>query len=247
MIFKKTLKKVKNKAIQAVYKMHTSKYAGLKNMPDKNSIAYHSFLNLEDKVFDRTDFILNISKNKKILHFGFLDSPFLGKKIKSGELLHHRIKNVATKLHGVDIDEDGLREYRSITGDIDNSIFNVAEKDVNVDAYSMKYDLIILGEVLEHIMNPGLALKNIKKICENNDDCRVCITVPNAFSANGHAAASLGIETVHPGHYYYFSPYTIKKLLEDTGFKDIQLYMYHYPWAIISPGITRSGIIAVAK
>lgn len=246
-MFMKIIKKIKKAIIKFVYSRYMKKFLKRGETSDVELKTHHFFKDLENDVHDREDFILNISKGKNVLHFGFLDSPFLAQKIKDKNLLHCKIKEVASNLHGIDINSRDLEEYRLITGDSENSIFDVSKNDINIDSYCQKYDLIILGEVLEHIENPGLALRNIRRICRKNEGCKVCITVPNAFSANGQAAACLGIEAVHPGHYFYFSPYTIKKILEDTGFEDIRLHMYSNPNSIISSGITKSGIVAVAK
>lgn len=196
----------------------------------------------------REDYILEICKSKRVLHFGFLDSPFTKEKIKNNELLHTRIALVASYLYGIDIDADRLDEYRSLTGDCENCVYDVMHNSLDKSFFSQEFSLIILPEVLEHIENPGLFLKKIKLICELNSEAHLLITVPNAFSFEHFVSAVNDVELVHPDHYYYFSPVTLTRLATGSGFSDVKISLYaHESKTLNNPGITHNGIIALCK
>jgi len=210
---------------------------------DESSIFFHSLKDIMGHYFVRDEYLIELSKNKSVLHFGFLDSPFLREKIQQETLLHIRIGKQARYLWGVDIDEKSLKEYREITKDRNNCICDLQIEQQRKIKFS-GYDLILFPEILEHLINPGIALMNLHRISLANNRAQVCITVPNAFSRTGYAAALRGVELVHPDHYYYFSPITLQKILSDSGFINIKIYFYNH-FAGDSPGITHHGLIAL--
>ncbi len=194
-------------------------------------------------VVDKIDFIIALSKNKRVLHFGFLDSPLLAEKLAQNLHLHQKIKHHTRYLFGVDIDEATLQEYRALTKDNDNMVHDITQ-GAEVPSLVSGFDIILFPEVLEHMPNPGTALTHLRKLCVLNKNAQLCVTVPNAFAADGVIAALHDIELVHPTHYYYFSPVTLTKLLSDHGFTNIQLLFYGLGEA---PSLTKKGIIALCE
>jgi hypothetical protein len=195
---------------------------------------------------DRTEYILRISKGKRVLHFGFTDSPFTTARMKSGEMLHLKIKDVAKEAWGSDVDKGAINEYIKVTGDKNVFPIDVSEPIENIGKYKKNFDLLIFGETLEHVLNPGITLKNLAKICKVNGS-KLLITTPNAFSVFGFLAAWNGNEIVHPEHYYYYSPVTLTRLLTDTGFRKIKISLYTSEATKDTQGITGLGLIAISE
>lgn len=214
---------------------------------DADSIFQQPFMDLGESAEDRVQFILDKANGKRVLHFGFLDVPFMQERVQNGELLHSQLKEVSSFLHGVDIDHTALQEYRKFTKDQENSIMDVQDPEFDPKDYAKNFDLILFSETLEHVMNPGLALAGLRKIIEVNPDSQLCVTVPNALSHIHHKYAESGIELVHPDHYFYYSPHTLRKLLTDTGFRQVDIHLYVHPGQTIGPGITKSGVIGIAS
>jgi len=197
--------------------------------------------------FDRAAYLLALSRGKQVLHFGFLDLPLLEAKLVSGELLHTHLKEVALSLYGVDIDTRGLEMYRRISGDRENTILDIQDEGVDLSGLARNFEVILFPEVLEHLQNPGTALLNLHRLCRANGGSVLCVTVPNAFSVEGFVSALDGTEIVHPEHYYYFSPYTLRKLLADCGYKKVSLSYYASSHSMDSPGLTKNGLIALCE
>ena len=82
---------------------------------------------------------------------------------------------------------------------------------------SQKYDLICLRHVLEHLLEPKIILKKLKKILNNNG--KIFIEVPNfEFSK------PIGIETFFNFlHLYHFTANSICNILNQCGFKILEL------------------------
>ncbi|MGH7156943.1 MAG: class I SAM-dependent methyltransferase [Candidatus Saccharimonadales bacterium] len=211
-----------------------------------DKIFFHETIAPIAKPYDRTEYILKLCKGKRVLHFGFTDSPFTEERIKNNEILHLRIKGGAKDLWGTDIDKAAIKKYSGITGDKNVFPLDISKPVKNVGRYNKNFDLIVFGEVLEHVLNPGIALNNLARICASNR-AQLLLTTPNAFNIGGFLAAWNGNEIVHPEHYYYFSPVTLRQLLNDTGFKDIKIYLYASEATQDTKGITAPGLIAICK
>ena len=233
---------IRLKAVVRALKLLPSFSKIIYHLPEPDSVFLHDFQELSHESVIREDFILNLATGRRVLHFGFLDAPFTTQQILEKTLLHQQIQQVAEYLYGVDIDEQHLNTYRNLTGDLNNGILNIQDTDQSFDHLAQNYNIILFPEVLEHLLYPSQALENLRKICILNKGSKLCITVPNALSSLSFFIGSCGNESVHPDHYFYFSPYTIKKLLVDCGFSNINLCLYSRYDLRHSPGLTRDGI-----
>ena len=81
------------------------------------------------------------------------------------------------------------------------------QKKISVD---MKYDYIIIFNVLEHLLDPNLALSNLSQICKKNG--KIIGSTPFLFRV--HAA---------PKDYSRFTKDHLIELLKSNNFKDIEI------------------------
>lgn len=194
------------------------------------------------QLVEREQRLLELATGKRVLHFGFLDSIFLERKLADASLLHTRLDKVANDLYGVDINAELLDQYRSSTGDTRNLIWDIADGQVPRQL-QQPFDLILFPEVLEHVPNPGLVLTNLAALCRSTG-ADLCLTVPNGFDMYNFMAAMHGVELIHPEHCYTFTPYTLGRLLQHAGFQAPELEFYNFGSAL-APGITKAGMLAV--
>jgi hypothetical protein len=212
---------------------------------DQNSIFYQRCGSLGGPGVLRDVFLLDICRGKRVLHFGFLDSPFCEERTKQGKLIHLQLEKVASFLYGLDIDAGSLELYRNLTGDKNNGILDIQQPLPGGDFLADRYDMILFPEILEHLLHPGVAMANLRQICLRNPGAQLCITTPNAYSVMAFFTALTGDELVHPDHYFYFSPTTLRKLIRDTGFQLTDLRLYAGANLLTSPGLTKHGLIAL--
>jgi len=175
------------------------------------------------RIVNRLDFLENLVKNKTVIHFGFLDHNIqtIESKIKSNNWLHHRLIKSAKKCFGVDIDSKLIKELKK-RGYNNIYCFNILKNKIPNEITKIKFDYIILGEILEHIGNPQIFLKNLKKLSAKE----VVVTVPNAFYIGNFYNALFSNESINSDHRFWFTPYTISKLLSDNHFKLENIYFY---------------------
>lgn len=152
----------------------------------------------EVKSIDREKFILDRCKGKTVLDIG-----------ASGRM-HALIAKTAAKCYGIDR-EDG------------DGVVGVNLDDVSVTLPVFDgVELVVCGEVLEHLANPGWFLQRLKKAYQ----VPVVITVPNAFSAAGYSHMERGIENINCDHVSWYSWKTMSVLLGRYGYEIDEWHWY---------------------
>jgi SAM-dependent methyltransferase len=164
-------------------------------------------------LIDRVDHIQDLCRNKKVLHLGATDAPETVGAVKSNRLLHLKINEVAEYLIGLDINLEMI-EWLLQNQNINNIRHGNIENPQ--DYPSDKFDIILAGEIMEHLSNPGKALDAIRENMQS--ETKLIVTVPNAYSLKGFMRAVAGHELIHPDHTLHHSPYTLEALLERHGF-----------------------------
>ncbi len=168
------------------------------------------------RLLNRADYLLDLVKGKKVWHFGFADAPFTTERVQQKKLLHMRMQAVAEDVYGLDYDADAVALYTQLTGDEKVQVFDLMDLEGAVPANVFAPDLVLLGEVMEHLPDPMIALKNLHMLLPAS--AKLVITVPNVFALQNFAAAVQHYESVHPDHYWYYSPFTFSKLAALCGF-----------------------------
>jgi 2-polyprenyl-3-methyl-5-hydroxy-6-metoxy-1,4-benzoquinol methylase len=169
---------------------------------------------LDHTIFvDRVTYLQDICRNKKVLHLGATDAPETIEAVKNNRLLHLKIKEVSKSLVGLDISIEMI-EWLSKSQQIHNILYGNIEKPE--DYPQEDFNIIIAGEIFEHLSNQGKALDAIREIIQPT--AKLIITVPNAYSLKGFIRALSKYELIHPDHTLHHSPYTLKSLLERHGF-----------------------------
>ncbi|MBI4434414.1 class I SAM-dependent methyltransferase [Candidatus Uhrbacteria bacterium] len=161
-------------------------------------------------VRSRNEFITSYCTGKRVLHLGCAESGNAAQSIDHGTLLHQRLLDVATAVTGVDLDGKSIALLRQ------QGMSNLVEGDVEqLDALALDgpFDVVVAGEILEHLSNPGRCLDGVSRLMERFG-ATLLLTVPNAFSVR-HAIpmAAWRKEFVMPDHTAYFSPSTLTALL----------------------------------
>ncbi len=169
-----------------------------------------------DRASDRVSLLVELCRERRVIDLGFADHPeLIGEKIHSGVWLHAMLAAVAGRCLGIDISADGVARAREL------GYSDVLQADITGDLIAEvatdEWDLLVMGEVLEHIDDPVAFLRSIGQRYGSRLQ-RVVITVPNAFSARNLIGALRGREVVNSDHRYWFTPYTLGKVLVRAGF-----------------------------
>lgn len=163
---------------------------------------------------DRTQFLLENCKGKVVLDIG-----------ASGPM-HEAICEAAKFCYGID------REVRKgvVSLDLDDCVAALPVYD--------DVEIVVCGEVLEHLSNPGQFLDKLAAAYK----CRLIFTVPNAFyNASQYWVWKRQTECVNSDHVAWYSPKTLKTLLGRAGLEVSEWASYH------GDGWLAEGIIAVVE
>lgn len=174
----------------------------------------------------RVEFIKRSCRGKRTLHLGCTNYPYTEDAIAKGMLLHLQLGEIASELVGFDFDQEGI-DILAEKGVRDVHRADLEHLD-NVEA-GMPFDVIIAGEVIEHLQNPGLFLSGIKRFMHPGTD--LIVTTVNAYAAFRFLIYMLrgkgGVnEPVHPDHVAYFSYRTLTKMLNNAGFTVREFFFY---------------------
>lgn len=174
----------------------------------------------------RVDFIRTICEGKKVLHLGCTNYPYTKESIDNNMLLHFELAEKANTLFGFDADKKGIEILNEAGAS------NLYEADLeNLDAVRLDetFDVIIAGEMIEHLNNPGLFLEGIKRFMHK--DTLLVITTINAYCAMRNLIYFLRgkqgeNEPVHPDHVAYYSYKTLKLTLSRMDLEIERFYFY---------------------
>lgn len=186
---------------------------------------------------NRREMLLALSRGRRVIHLGFTDEHQTEAKIRDGRWLHAALAEVSTQLVGLDLDVSGVEQARS--QGYDAYVVDVQDH-VAVAALSLApADLVIAGEIIEHVESPGLFLRAIKPLLKA--DGRVVVTTPNAYRLAGFLAPLLGQELIHPDHVGIHSIHTLRTLGKRAGYQVDTLGYYQNTPTIES---TPAGVLA---
>jgi len=169
----------------------------------------------------RVDTILNLCRGRDVLDIGSTGQT-------QSYNLWSQLKPVAKYLQGIDIEK--------------HSDPDIIQGDMESHDFGRQFDVVVAGDVIEHVHNQGLFLGNIHRHLKEGG--RLIITTPNAKWLTV-------VFRPNPTHTLWHDRYTLEYLLEQRGFSVEQAYYYlgnktRYP-LMFKPLIWRQGMLFIAR
>lgn len=167
----------------------------------------------------RADYLKNLCGEKKVLHLGCTEHPFTAPAIQNKTHLHFDLQEIASELYGFDYDAEGLNVLREYNF---GNLYQADLEKLDEVPLTEKFEVIVAGEMIEHLSNPGLFLRGIKRFMTS--ETNLVITTVNAycgFRSFVYAFKNRGgsNEPVHPDHVAYYSYSTLRHVLERENLK----------------------------
>jgi SAM-dependent methyltransferase len=163
----------------------------------------------------------HVGPGRQVMDLGCVDSRPARHDAKArieykANLLHKRIAGINPAVLGVDIDPEGVAV-------LNGQGYSVIVADVETMDLGRRFDTIIAGEIIEHLENPGLFLRNMRKHLKV--DGVIIISTPNPFYAGSSWKIwRYGRPAVHEDHMGWQDPATLGQLLRRTGFETFAGY-----------------------
>ncbi|MCB9426799.1 MAG: hypothetical protein H6584_07190 [Flavobacteriales bacterium] len=151
---------------------------------------------------NRMDLFVSACKDKDVLHFGCTDWPVFNAKNN----LHIKLSEHTKSIDGFDVDKPGIENLRQYVDQDYYSDFS--------ELSPKKYDVCLIPETIEHVDNIKDFLKGVSTVKAS----KFIITGPNCFAEvrqqNYNIENGVFTEVVHPDHNAWFSPFTLKNVIE---------------------------------
>jgi len=165
---------------------------------------------IEDRIEGIGEYILKGS----VLDVGCVDSrpsrdSTTDRIERKPNLLHRRICEVNPQTLGVDIDPQGVQTLNQMG-------FKTVVGDVQTMDLGRSFDTIVAGEIIEHLENPGLFLRNMLKHLSPGGV--LIISTPNPFyQGQAWKIWRYGRPMVHEDHTHWQDPRTLTHLMSRAG------------------------------
>jgi len=174
--------------------------------------------NTKYEIIQRETAIIDLIKNTNVIHIGCSDHiQVINEKIQTNTWLHKLITDNSKNCIGIDIDRESIEYIKNNLG-----YTNVFHGDILSDDFDVirqtKWDYVVFGEIMEHIDNPVNFLKVFKSRFGANVE-RFIITVPSIYNKRQFGNMLKYKEVINSDHRFWFTPYTISKIVASAGFK----------------------------
>jgi 2-polyprenyl-3-methyl-5-hydroxy-6-metoxy-1,4-benzoquinol methylase len=155
----------------------------------------------------KISFFLPLIRNKKVLDIGVVQHDL--SKYNDPKWLHRAICRHSNHAVGIDIDQNGVQFL------IDKG-YNVIPADAQNFDLNEKFDVVIAGDLLEHLSNTGGFIDSVKRHLKPHG--LLAVSTPNPFWWKTLLKVVLiGDPVPHPQHTCWFCEKTIVQLLERQG------------------------------
>jgi 2-polyprenyl-3-methyl-5-hydroxy-6-metoxy-1,4-benzoquinol methylase len=165
----------------------------------------------------RIDLLLDYVEDKNVLDLGCVEHE-AAIADKTGWWLHGLIKKRAKKLLGVDYDAEAVAL-------LNKQGYNIIIDNVETMNLNEHFDVIVAGELLEHLTNHRAFLASVRR--HLTDDGLFIASMPNANSLNYFLQTLVfGHEVDAWDHSVFFTPVTLSVMLKKCGFQVLQIWLY---------------------
>lgn len=174
-------------------------------------------------VFTRNEQLLRLVEGKRVLHIGCCDhTEILDERIKAGMWLHSLLSDKAQKCLGLDINREAVDLCRQVSG-LDNIIYGDVSQPGIKEITEQQWDVVLFGDVLEHIPNPTSFLSAFKQNYASSV-ASILVSVPNSLRVGNFVGSLRSKETVNTDHLCEYSPFMLTRTLASAGIMVDRMY-----------------------
>lgn len=170
----------------------------------------------------REEIILPIVEGRRVLDCGGVDHWAFAEKQANNTWLHALMAERAAEVLGIDILDENIRKIN------EGGRYKFMQCNVEAMPFHEEFDVVVGGEIIEHLYNPGNFLMSARKALRPGG--KLILTTPNALRLSGVLTAWLrGRELTHPEHTCEYTPSTLTYLVSHHGFRKIQVHKLNRP------------------
>lgn len=169
---------------------------------------------------DRWEVLEGLVSGREALDLGCVDHEAINEEGK--HWLHRKIKEIAKITVGVDYASEEVSKLKAKGYDV--ILDNVETLDLK-----KQFDVVVAGNIIEHLSNPGLFLETVKRHLKDNG--QFILTTDNCYGLRSLKAITL-FDRIRPNqeHAMAFEEEVLKQLLRRHQFKIQDVYYYNGPY-----------------
>ncbi len=164
----------------------------------------------------KDDFIVVECQGRTVLDVGCIDHSIRRIEELGDRWLHRRIAEVAAEVVGVDILAEEAAELRGRG-------YEIVVADAQYLRLDRRFDRVVLGDILEHVENPGDLLATA--LCHVSPGGSILLSTPNPFYAGRlMTALARNYVGVNPEHVAWFDPKVLFRLGHRVGLEVVDFH-----------------------
>ena len=191
---------------------------------------HRPLVEMRGPVRDRMEIIEPLARRRRVLDVGCVDAhtrhgTSASRLAAKGNLLFRALAGCAAELTGVDVDAEGV-EILAQEG------HSVLCADAATMDLGRTFDVIVAGEIIEHVPNAGQFLANLR--AHLGEDGVLILTTPNPFYAKqGYKIWRHRRPAVHDEHVAWYDPITLQQALRLAGLAVDEGWWVHPPQSLL--------------
>jgi hypothetical protein len=158
-----------------------------------------------------------LARGRQVLHFGVTGEtgrPTETLVAQAPTGFHAALTQTAEKCVGIELNEEAVKAIAE-AGIFDNVIVGDAREIERKEIPLDRIDLIVAGDIIEHLPDPGALLDNATRLADSRT--RLELTTPNAVGLAGFLHYLRGGSLEGDAHLVSFNRYSLGNLLERQG------------------------------
>jgi 2-polyprenyl-3-methyl-5-hydroxy-6-metoxy-1,4-benzoquinol methylase len=184
------------------------------------------------ELVDRFAYLRDLCAGRRVIHVGFVDLGCQELNASSGVWLHEHLAATASELVGIDLDAAGVEDARS--RGYEAHAIDACDADAVAAAGIGPADVVVAGEVIEHLDGPGSFLRGMHHLVAPGG--MLVVTTPNGTGLLNSFSVLGNLEVNHPDHVVMYTPHTLDAMLRRQGWEPFEHRVYVQE--VKSPGTT---------
>jgi SAM-dependent methyltransferase len=170
------------------------------------------------ELVDRFAYLRDLCAGRRVIHVGFVDMGCAQLNTTSGVWLHEHLARTARELVGIDLDTTGVAAAQA--AGYEAYAIDACDTTAVGDAGIAPADVVVAGEVIEHLDDPGSFLQGMHHLVAPGGV--LVVTTPNASGLVNSLALLGNFEVNHPDHVMMFTCRTLDAMLTRHGWEPFE-------------------------